>query len=268
MSILRATLQPVLGPVLAPVGEWVRDGDPLTRAVLAMFANAEKGVMFDLSRKANLYQDSARTTLVDASGDRIGSATDLSPNGKHASSAGTARPIWNSGGYGTFDALDDYLQTAAIDFTATDAVTVVASIRKDSDAASGSVVVLTGTSNRFYLRSPRSGVDNSFFSAGSETAEARGTGPSAPVAMVLTGQAKISTDSCILRLNGAANASSSTDQGTGNYGNAALILGTAGSSIYFNGRIYRVLVIGRTLTTTELATAERWAAQPAGVVIP
>src|SRR5690606_32717378 len=151
---------PVFGPVLMPVFSSPFDagaGD-MTALVKALFAGGEKGVMFDLSRAANLYTDSARTTLVTASGDRIGSATDLSPNGKHASSTGGARPTWNSAGYATFDAFDDYLQTAAIDFSATDAVTVVAAIRKSSDAATSVVCELsasvTANAGAFFMAAP------------------------------------------------------------------------------------------------------------------
>jgi len=58
-------------------------------------------------------------------------------------------------------------------------------------------------------------------------------------------------------------------QGEGNFGNYPLYIGArGGSGAFFSGRIYRLLIIGRSLTTTERATAKRWAAQPAGVTLP
>lgn len=272
MTILQPVLQPVLRPLLAdPLAPGF--GDSLTAAVKAMFASGEKGVMFDLTRAANLYTDSARTTLVSASGDGVGSVTDLSPNAKHGSSTGSARPTWNSAGYATFDAFDDYLQTAAIDFTATDAVTVVAAVRKLSDAAAGTVAILGGESGSGYFSmkapytaSPR----NSFNSVGSLSAFTAGSVnfPS-PASLVLTGVGDISADTSILSVNGVTDGTSASDQGTGSYRSDILFVGARGAgSQFFNGRIYRLLVIGRALTATERSLAERWAAQPVGITIP
>jgi hypothetical protein len=249
-------------------------GDGLDAKVKALFASGEKGVMFDLTRAANLYTDSARTTLVTASGDGVGSCTDLSPNGKHGSSIGSARPTWNSAGYATFDAFDDYLQTAAIDFSATDAVTVVASVRKGSDASIAAAVELGGgDAQAFSAFAPRSTANKGFAfrsrgdAAGASVASS-GSLP-APVATVLAGEADISADVVRLRIDGTQVASSPDDQGAGNYSNDVLNIGARNaSSLFFNGRIYRLLVIGRTLTTTERNAAERWAAQPAGITIP
>ena len=273
MSIVR----PVARRIVLPVVRKVTDlglGDGLDAKVKALFASGEKGVMFDFTRAANLYTDSARTTLVTANGDRIGSATDLSGNGKHASSAGTARPIFGSDTM--FDALDDYLQTAAIDFSATDAVTVVASVRKSSDAALAFVMELSaaasanaGTFNLFAPAAANASYGNQSRGTGSAvTASTVNAAWAAPHLAVLTTESDISSDMCAFRVNGAAGGSSSGDQGTGNYGNYPLNIGARNAaSFFFNGRIYRLLVIGRALTTTERSTAERWAAQPAGIII-
>jgi len=273
MSILQHVLQPVLRPLLMdPLAPGLGDG--LTAAVQALFASGEKGVMFDFSKSSNLYTDSARTTLVTTSGDSIGSATDLSPNGKHASSAGGARPKWDATGFATWDAFDDYMQTPALDFSGTDAVTVVVALRKGSDAA-GAVVVEFGstgsTAGAFRVFAPSSAAANVVFgSTGSSTASATyaNAAVAAPVTLVLTGQGDISSDTCAIRVNGADATSSATDQGTGNYTSQALNIGARNAvSVFFNGRIYRLLVIGRALTATERGNAERWAAQPAGVTL-
>lgn len=273
MGVMRPVLLPVLRPILAsPLDP--RVGDALTAGVKALFASGEKGVMFDLSKASNLYTDSARTTLVSASGDAIGSVTDLSGNGKHASSAGTARPLWNSGGYATFDALDDYLQTAAIDFSATDAVTVVVGLRKAQSAAGGMIAELSASS------SANNGTFWVFDGVGAVAGDgltwrSKGTidrSPSgtvvAPANAVFTGFGDISADTATMRINGTDAGSNGGDQGTGNFGNYALNIGARNAaSLFFNGRLYRLLVIGRALTTTERSLAERWAAQPAGVVL-
>jgi hypothetical protein len=271
--LTRGLIQPLVQPV---AGNRYTSGDTLTAATKALFASGEKGVMFDLSRSANLYTDSARTTLVAATNEQIGSATDLSGNGKHASSAGTTRPKWNEAGYATWDAIDDYLQTEAIDFSSTDAITIVSSIRKGSDAAPGIVCELSSnvSSNdgSFYQLAPATaaGANYKTLSRGTSSSTAQTDGSyAAPNLAVLTSTLKISTDLCALFINGVSAAMSATDQGSGNYGTYALNIGARNAtSLFLNGRIYRLLVIGRALTTTERNLAERWAAQPVGITIP
>lgn len=276
MSLIRPLTRGLVQPINRSLLGARLAGDALTPGVKALFASGEKGVMFDLTRAANLYTDSARTTLVTASGDGVGSCTDLSPNAKHASSIGSARPTWNSAGYATFDAFDDYLQTAVIDFSLTDAVTVVAGIRMLSNASTGIVAALgnySADSGTFEMRAPRtSDARLAWYSRGSAPSgeAASASVYVAPVSLVVTGEAKISTDLNTLRANGSQVASSSGDQGTGSYDSSSpLAFGARNAaSLFFNGRIYRLLVIGRALTTTERNLAERWAAQPVGIAIP
>lgn len=279
MSLLQPVLQPVLRPLLAdPLAPSLGDG--LTAGTKALFTSGEKGVMFDLSKASNLYTDSARTTLVSASGDAIGSVTDLSPNGKHASSAGTARPLWNSGGYCTFDALDDYLQTAAIDFSGTDKITVVCAERKASDAAAGCVAELSASNatnaGSFGLFAPdTAGARLVFYLNSNGNRVARGFTASAPDTSVLSCAYDIAAAAydteVVPRRNGSGTVTLEVlnTPGTGNFGNYPLFMGARNAaSLFLNGRIYRLLVIGRALTTTERSLAERWAAQPAGIILP
>ena len=56
---------------------------------------------------------------------------------------------------------------------------------------------------------------------------------------VLTGSSSISDDVAVLRNNTVQVASSTGDQGTGNYGNYAVYLfSRAGTASFFNGRFY------------------------------
>lgn len=274
MGIIQPVRRPILQPLVHPYNV-LRGGDALTAAVRALFASGEKGVMFDFTQASNLFTDSARTTLVTASGDKIGSMTDLSPNGKHGSSTGAKRPTWNSAGYATFDAFDDYLQTAAIDFSATDAVTVVVAVRKNSDAVRGVLYELSPDINTnngtFAIEAPDSAGAATYRvrSKGTVMATISYSGFAAGTAYVVTLRADISDDTVSAVIDGVQQSPSLTDQGTGNYGNYVLNIGARNAaSLFFNGRIYRLLVIGRALTTTERNAAERWAAQPVGITIP
>jgi hypothetical protein len=276
VSLIRPLTRGLIQPITRPLLGRSLGGDALTPAVKALFASGEKGVMFDFFNAANLYTDSARTALVSASGDGIGSATDLSGNGKHASSAGSARPSWNSAGYATFDAFDDYLQTAAVDFSATDKITVVAAVRKATDAAAmvSELSSSTGSSNgSFYVASGTDGITGyttlARGSASLATSQRAGVAVAAPDTAVVTAFSDISGDLSRIYRNGVIGTDGTGDKGTGNFGNYVLNIGARNAAgVFLNGRIYRLLVIGRALTTTERNTAERWASQPVGIAIP
>lgn len=189
--------------------------------------------------------------------------------GNHATqTTATKRPILKliAGKYSLlFDGIDDALVTGSIDFTATDKMTVVAGVRKLSDAAFGSLLefgnlalnlnvfgvsALSGTALATYrYRSTGSAVSDSV-SAGSFAS---------PITNVLTGISNISGDSSILRINGTQAATNTTDQGTGNYGNYPLYIGSrAGTSLPFNGHLYSLIVRGALSTADQITSVEAW----------
>jgi hypothetical protein len=167
--------------------------------------------------------------------------------------------------YLKFDGSNDYMLTGAIDFSATDKLGVVAGVRKLSDAAQKVVTELSATiaSNEgaFLLAAPDDA--NATFawdSKGTSQVDAvTATDYAAPRTAVLSGTADIAGDSCALRLNGAANATDSGDQGTGNFGNYPLYLGSrAGTSLFFNGRLYSLIVRGAQTPQYLIEAAEAW----------
>jgi hypothetical protein len=81
----------------------------------------------------------------------------------------------------------------------------------------------------------------------------------APITNVLTGIGDISGDQCILRVNGTQAASSTADQGTGNYGNYPLYIGRrGGASLPFNGRLNSLIIRGAQSTDAQISAAETW----------
>jgi hypothetical protein len=154
--------------------------------------------------------------------------------------------------------------TSSIDFSSTDEMSVFAGVRKLSDAAIGYIVDHNSpqaNTNAFAMTAPQTLAtsDVSFRSLGSgANALASYSSLAAPVSSVLTGIADISADEAILRSNGVQVASSSTDQGVGDYVNAVLSIGKRPSGNFFNGQIYSLIVRGASSTSDEIDEAEAW----------
>lgn len=165
--------------------------------------------------------------------------------------------------YLRFDGSDDYMQTNSVNFTATDKMTVWAGVRKLSDAAAGLITELSATqasnNGAFNLRGPDNpnATTYDFLSKGTIAGAAVATGYSSPITNVFCGIGNISGDQAILRLNNTQVASSTADQGSGNYGNYPLYIGRrGGSSLPFNGRIYSLIIRGAQSTTQQIEQTE------------
>jgi hypothetical protein len=162
------------------------------------------------------------------------------------------------------DGIDDGMATANIDFTGTDKVTVVAGLRKLSDAAGATLVELgysvATESGIFILDAPPAGNQYGFYSKGTTTAGALvSSGHAAPRSGVLTGIGSIAANIAQLRVNGAVSATSTDSQGGGNYRNASLVLfRRAGTSRPFNGRFHGLVVVGSLLPDSQLRQLEMW----------
>lgn len=179
--------------------------------------------------------------------------------------------------YLSFDGVDDSLSTAAIDFTATDKMTVLAGIRKLSDAAAGIAVELSAdrsaNAGAFSLYAPAGGTNQYLFGSrgtvdGAFAAVEPKTYPT-PQTAVLTGIGNISGDQSLLRVNGSTAATAGAiDQGTGNYGNHPIYIGRrGGASVPFNGRLYGLIVRGAATDDLHLTHAEKFLAYKSGVTL-
>jgi hypothetical protein len=162
-----------------------------------------------------------------------------------------------------YDGIDDFLQTASIDFSATDKMTVWAGVRKLSDAAQAVICELstnaTTTNGAFVLSAPASAAANfSFASRGTALSTQTTAGHAAPISRVLTGVGNIAGDVAALSVN-AVSATSSTDQGTGNYGTYPIYFGArGGTSLRFSGEVFSPEVIrGAASTAAQIDIVER-----------
>lgn len=247
----------------------------------SLFASGEQGVWYDPSDFSTMFQDSAGTIPVTAVGQPVGRILDKSGRGNHATqSTTTSRPILQIDGSGkyylSFDGVDDWLVTGNINFTATDKVTVVAGVRKLSDAAFAVVCELSASralNNSAFTMSAPAGVLprlGYYFSSKGTLDATTGvdTGYTPPITNVVTGISGISTDQLILRVNGGQVASSATDQGTGNYGNYPLYIGRRGGIEFpFNGHLYSLIIRGAASTTQQITDTEKYVAGKTGVTL-
>ena len=174
-----------------------------------------------------------------------------------------------------FDGADDFLLTASANFTSTDEVTVCAGIQKLRDSQPAVFAELSENVGNFpgsfYIAAPDAiGTPViTFRSKGTlgSTPTTSGT-ILAPATSLFTGIGKISTDTEVVRINGAQVGSSSEDQGTGNFGNYPFYFGRrGGTSLPYSGLAYPTLIIGRLLTTDELTDLEAYTATGTGVTI-
>ena len=201
--------------------------------------------------------------------------------GNHAyQTTSASRPtLQTTGGlwYLSFDGSDDSLVTNAVDFTATDEMTVIAGVRKLSDAARGIICELSvsvGTNPAsFLLDGP------GFSSTDSFSLIVRGDGANrnfvdsgnpfpAPVSVVLTANIDFAlpANDGTLRANGVQRGVTPDDTGAGNFGNYQLFIGRRNqASNPFNGHIYQLIIRGRTTPTGKLLEAEKFVSKKTGV---
>ena len=72
------------------------------------------------------------------------------------------------------------------------------------------------------------------------------------------------------RVNGAVNAGSSflSVTSTGNFGTYPLFIGARNtSSLFFNGNIYSLLVVGSAVSAGQISATEQWVAGKTGITL-
>lgn len=239
-----------------------------------LFAANEPGLWLDPSDLTTLFQDAAGTTPVTTPGQPVGCILDKSGRGNHATqSTAASRPTYqvDAGGRGylSFDGVDDFLVTPTITPNA-DKVQVFAGVRKLSDAATGTIVELSTTSQTGTFSLTESDADYGFRSRGTASGTATGVATS-PITNVVTGLGDIAGDIARIRVNGAGEVTSTSDQGTGNFLAYPLFIGRrGGTSLPANIQLFGLIVRFSTanLDAGLISQTERWMAQKtAGVVI-
>lgn len=187
--------------------------------------------------------------------------------------------------YVQYDGSDDSMSTAAIDFTATDKMSVFAGYRILGGTGSQVVLETSAVSSlnagSFALAQGPAASNTGFgaiLNAGNGAA-AQTTALSVPYSSVATASLNPAlsgvTNEISLRMNGAVMAlptTFGTDSGTGNFGNYPMFFGRRNNSNTvpaFYGRDYGIIVIGKTASAAEITSTEAYlAAKTSGVTLP
>ena len=269
----------------------------LAGMVRSLFSAGEPGVWYDPSDLSTLFQDAAGSAPVTAVGQPVGKILDKSGRGNHATQATTAsRPTLQQAASGkyylSFDGVDDWLLTSSINFTLTDKMTVLAGVRKLSDAAlsiiiehgnptilpdyNNSPTTMLGASSRSV--DPVNGASySSVLNSGIANANVSAVGIAiykAPITSIISirqdrtkthGSEEIKFRHNAVDISGIVVANNNP---TGNYGNFPLYIGRRGGTTNpFAGNLYGLIVRGAATDDLHLTHAEKFLAHKSGVTL-
>lgn len=200
--------------------------------------------------------------------------------GNHAYQTAAANmPVIQTDGAGhyflLFDGTDDFLQTAAINFSTTDKMTVAAGVRKATDTSYQAIVELavnpTNTNGAFGLGANTATSDASrrtWASILSGTTLNNLAGASifaAPITSVLGLQLDLAQSTAaaqqVLSVNGVEQAQtySLPNAGSGNFSNNPVFIGRRGGTVQaLNGRIYGLVLRGTATSAAQMAQLVAW----------
>ena len=154
----------------------------------------------------------------------------------------------------------------------TDKMTVMAGVRKlennekmiaelsaDVNSNNGSWYFINGTTGRVAFATKGTIATQSV--SGNDTS-------TPPITAVFTCLGSISADENKIRQNGVEVASNVNNQGSGNYGNYVLYIGSrAGTSLRFNCILYTLIVRGVATSLNDIVQFEKWTANKIGITI-
>lgn len=190
-------------------------------------------------------------------GQPVGLIRDKSGRGNHASQVTTTkRPVLQQDAYGRyylkFDGVDDFLATGSINFSSTDKITNITGVYRSDDT--GRIVFeLSATTNSnngafAFISGTNVGFTWGEYSRGDalvNSGQIAGVSNAAPDLAVISATHDIAGDLSRFRRNGVYGTDGTADKGAGNFGNYPLYIGArAGTSLFFNGRIYGLIVRG------------------------
>lgn len=168
------------------------------------------------------------------------------------------------------DGVDDFM-SFPLDLTGTDAVVFWLGHTKNGDAAAQVAFELSAnagtTAGAMAVYAPSTISTGSYLarSRGTSSSDANAAGYGVPHSAVLTVSADISDDTLTLDVDGTQAATSSTDQGTGNYGNhTGYLWARAGTSLRSTGALTSFTLRGAATTASQKVAMNRYTARKLG----
>lgn len=245
-----------------------------------LFASGERGVWYDPSDMATLFQDAAGTIPVTAIGQPVGKVLDKSGNGNHATqSIAVRRPILrqDANGVNYLYFAGSSLATASTRLSAADKLSVFSAVQQEAQPVAivweSSPNINTNTGAFYMTASEVVAGDWTFRNRGNNPTDKSQVGgsivPTSPevhrISMALDIAGTTAATEVAVRLNGSSvalshiNGTLIPDSGSGNYGQYPLYIGArAGTSLFFTGRIYGLVIRGIASTAPEFSRVENW----------
>lgn len=278
----------VLGAHSDPSPEFTIEATEFT--LEGLFANGEKGALYDFSDLTTLFQTTDTSTPVTADGQSIGRVNDKSGNGNHLTQASSgSRPAYKTaGGLHWLDNYGHFLASgASVDLSDGPVLTIILGLADGGKGSAAYIQINNGTDT---LASPGAEVSRAFSSpnpwvrtdiVGNVGNNLR-WGPNTLVAdddwdrhvlravldfsqaTAATEVAQFVNGSSVGSESGSSN-NTNTNFGTGR--TISLMGRNAGGGPQYDTRCYAALIINRALTTEETAAAEAAMAALAGVTL-
>lgn len=231
-----------------------------------LFTGGEDGAWYDPSDISTLWQDTAGTSAVTASGQSVARIDDKSGNGRHLTqSTASARPTYiESGGlkYLDFDGGDSLVSLSGTAILNGGGAMAVAAASDDAEAIQG-IMNEKGASGQAPLfldtrASPRR-VFNYAVDATNRLIDYDAEQSGSEIVAMFSHDGSTGT----AYRNNVAQGSSVTT--TANFsGSTTLYLGVE-LSLFLNGKIYGAVIVDRGLTSTERGSLNTWLAAKAGI---
>lgn len=244
-----------------------------------LFSAGEQGVWYDPSDFSTMFQDTAGTTPVTATGQSVARINDKSGRGNNATQSDAAKqPTLQIDGNGKyyllFDGSNDCLVTSNVDFSATSNISIWTGVRKTSDSNYGVVCELSSNSSAnagFGVWAPGWTNTGAYYgvnwrgSTGSTAAYNSPASYAAPITNVIAvgidiSQSTVAAQIPTFRINaGAVVGTTDGSAATGSFVTNPLYIGARGAgSLFLNGRIYGLIIRGAASTASQISMTEAY----------
>lgn len=249
-----------------------------------LFDGSVQGVWFDPSDLSTMFQDVAGTIPVTTPGQTVALLKDKSGKGNHFSQSNSSRrPVYqvDAEGRAYLDMTGrGMISVANLDWGATSQVTVLAALRKHSDAAFAAIFETAASTGAkaFGLYGPfDAGGGFSFVSAGTKTGGGSATSISTvktspylgQVDVALVARGDINAAVSDIQMDNGDRSVATVTQGAGTYstGVKSYFGGRTAGYSFFNGRVYQLVIVGKSVSTAMAEIVRRYCAAKAKVSV-